>query len=49
MIENYRAYGAFKPTGATFGLNVDITGAVTASAVNEGIYHTCSSTWTGVW
>lgn len=46
MIENYQAYGAFKPTGATFGLNVDGVGAVTASAVENNVYHCATSTWT---
>lgn len=33
-------------TGATVGLNVDIAGATTVAAVDEGIFHVASTTWT---
>lgn len=39
MIENYQAYGAFKPSGATIGLDLTAVSQITASPLNTNVLH----------
>lgn len=45
MIENYQAYGAFKPTGATFGLDLIAVASTTPSPIDQNVYHVASTSW----
>ncbi len=42
-IENYQAYGAFKPTGPTVGLDITSTSTKTAGPLSANVYHFTTS------